>query len=112
MMMNQFPAPRDQIPRPAKLPIDPVQLSYDFTEDDLYPEPLSLEKAPELSLFELLTEVLDPDYVRHDPDAAYRTMNMALALFTKLCDDSAYDGIYYNDLFALCLDTALTWEVG
>lgn len=89
-----------------------MQLSYDFTEDDLHPDPASLDKAPELQIFELLTEILDPTYTKYDPDAAHRTMNMALALFTKLCDDSAYDGIYYNDIFAVCLDTALIWEVG
>ncbi len=110
--MNQLPPPRDQIPRPAKLPVDQMQLSYGFTQADLELDPLSLERAPELQVFELLIDILDPDYVKHDPDAAHRTLNMALALFTKLCDDSAYDGIYYNDIFAVCLDTAIIWEVG
>lgn len=89
-----------------------MQLSYGLTEDDLMLDPLSIDRGPELQLFDLLAEVTGPDWVTHDPDAGFRTMNMALALFTKLCDDSAFDGIYYNDLFAACLDTAMIWEVG
>lgn len=112
MMNESLPPPRDQIPRPVKLPVDSMQLSYGFTEDDLMLDPLSLERAPDLQLFDMLAEITGPDWVKYDPDAGYRTMNMALALFTKLCDDSAFDGIYYNDIFAACLDTAMIWEVG
>lgn len=109
-MMNQSPG--GEIPRPPQLPIDSEQLSYGFTEADLTLDPLTIDRAPGLEIFKLLSQITDPTYTQYDRSARYRTMNMALALFTKLSQDTAFDGLYYNDILAAALDTAIIWEVG
>ena len=66
----------------------------------------------EHDLFELLAELNTYD---DDGPSEYRTVDMALRLFTKAIlgfTDHTLTGISYPDLFAACLKQALIWENG
>jgi len=98
--------------------IPEYQLSYGLTQEQLVLEPLTMERAADLSVGELIAQIFGSgNYDRYDPDASSRTLNMALATFLNIManqpgGENAFDGLYYNQIFAACLDTAMTWEVG
>ena len=100
MMINDYTPPRD--------------LSYGLQPEDLKFDPLVLDVAPDSDVFEELTQVLDSDYVRYDPDAANRTLNMALALYERVTmdPDNAFDGLSRNEIFGACVYQAMVWECG
>jgi hypothetical protein len=85
--------------------------------DDMQFEPLTLERAADLDLFELIAEVN-----RYDDDgpSEHRTFDMALRFFLHITNDPTYNGAFdprrcdlsHSDIFAACLDTALIWERG
>lgn len=68
-----------------------------------------LERAAELDVMETIADFSNYD---NDGPGEYRTLDMALRLFTKLAGDSAFTDIPYPDLFAAALDQAMTWERG
>jgi len=99
-------------------PCDYDSWPYGFDgPDDMQFEPLSLERAPDLDLFELVAEVN-----RYDDDgpSERRTLEMALRFFLHITNDPTYNGAFdprvnglsHGDIFAVCLDTALIWERG
>lgn len=91
-----------------------TQLSYGFTDKDLVLDEHVMDMAPDLIAMDLMCELTDDRYVQHDPYAAHRTLDMALALFAKLQADphNAFDGLYYTDLFGAALYQAMVWENG
>lgn len=100
MMIDDYSSPRD--------------LSYGLTPDQLSFDSIVLERAPECDAWEHVCYVTNSDYVRNDPDAANRTLNMALALYEKILTDpdNAFKRLGRIDLFGACLDQAVVWEVG
>lgn len=75
-----------------------------------------IELAAELNVFEVIADFCCPALEANRPFGAadYRTLDMALRLFTKLASDSgnAFESIAYPDLFGAALDQAITWERG
>ena len=107
-------------------PHDPDSYPYQVTffEDQepfgwktMEPESVTLGRAPDLDIMELLAEFSSWD---DDGPSEYRTLEMALRLFRKCCTEGEfrnafnpqYCGISHADIFAACLDTAMIWERG
>lgn len=99
-MINDYTSPRD--------------LSYGFDPPDLKFDEDVLDMAPDQDTFDKLCELTDSDYVRNDPDAANRTLNMALALYERVTidPDNAFDGLSRNEIFGACVYQAMVWECG
>ena len=100
MMINDYTSPRD--------------LSYGFEPSDLRFDPDVMDMAPDQDVFDKLCELIDADYVKPDPDAANRTLNMALALYERVTNDetNAFDGLGRNEIFGACVYQAIVWETG
>lgn len=92
--------------------IDELQLSYGLTADQLVLTDADLTENFRSALMDNLCEIVGPDWVRHDPDAASRTLNMALALFLKVRSEPQTESAYYIETFEACLEQAMIWEVG
>lgn len=86
-------------------------LSYGMKHEDFVLDTATFHQFGTLDPMELMTELTSSEYVRHDPDAAHRTLGMALAMFYKLLRDPTHDADE-NDLFAAALHTAMIWEGG
>jgi len=83
-----------------------------FNADRLVLDPYSLESAPDLDIFSYLSQLVNPEFQRHDATTPYRTLDMGLRLFVQLTKDPAFNEIAYPDLLAAALDTAFIWEFG
>jgi hypothetical protein len=92
----------------------PRDLSYGFDPSDLKFDDDVMDMAPDQDVFDKLCELVDADYVRNDPDAANRTLNMALALYERVVNDptNAFEGLSRNELFGASLYQAIVWECG
>lgn len=82
-------------------PFDATSLEFDDTV---------IEDAANLILNNYLLALTNDPYF--DGANGYRTIDMALRLFWKKSNDSAFEDIAFPDLFAACLDQAFIWEVG
>lgn len=82
-------------------PFDATSLEFD---------PVVLDRAPDLDVMEILSDLT----AKYDDDgpSEYRQLDMALRLFYKKSNDSAFDDIPFPDLFAACLHQAEIWERG
>lgn len=83
-----------------------------FGADDLKLDPVSLDSAPDLDVFNFLVALVNPEAQKYDPTSPYRMLDMGLRLFVKLTRDPAFNDLAYPDLFAAALDTAFIWEDG
>lgn len=106
-----FPPPTPPIIYDYESPRD---LSYNMSPEDLVLESATMESVDTLDVMSFLVTLTGSDFVKHDPDAAYRALNMALALYERMQVDPqhAYEGLSRVDLFAAALDTAFVWEFG
>lgn len=87
------------------------QLPYGFIEANLMLETLSIDRADELDLADLLGEL-----AKLTPDAQERVFRCYNALMLKLHTEhmitNIYDGLTLDEIALAALDTALIWELG
>ena len=74
---------------------------------DFQLEPMSIESGGELIPSVLIDAIVKRD--EQITDDSFPLLSHALMLFANLVNDTAFDGITPDQLFAACCDTVLIW---